>query len=287
MTVISADWRAVCDDSGDQDDPQHKCAVLGGCLAKVEVWDRAEPEWDRVLKDFEMPWSHMKELAKPEGAYTELRGDPARLAAFLAALGKVIRRWEFFTFGSAVLTADLRRFNRDHGRRLDAYALMLYGCLMEVHSARPELPLEVRLDRISITPYGKIETARGYLATHPGAAGLFEALENSYIAPFPKGVSFKTTLAIQMADFVAWEVRRSLTDKSEFLEGVFRDGAAEDWYQRYLFWQLKRRGRIEIPPRDGERDEFMTLPQVHGSLWDYASLSAAHEARGGVWSPDD
>jgi hypothetical protein len=74
--------RAYLDDSGKLDDPNTEVIVVAGCIAKVEDWEKFDPEWLRVLKDFGVREFHLKDLAHRKG---DFKGwDESRRKAFSA-----------------------------------------------------------------------------------------------------------------------------------------------------------------------------------------------------------
>jgi hypothetical protein len=55
-------YRGTFDDSGDEDDPYHTCASLGGYVGPVDAWNDFETEWQSVLDEFDISYLHMKEF---------------------------------------------------------------------------------------------------------------------------------------------------------------------------------------------------------------------------------
>src|SRR5437016_1000791 len=122
-------FRGTFDDSGDQDDPQHNCASLGGYIGPVDALDRFEIEWKRVLDEFEVPYLHMKEFKDPKGHYVHLLNDRDRMALFFGALADAVGSCGLFSFGSVVRIKDLKKFNQKFGVSIDSYSLALADCL--------------------------------------------------------------------------------------------------------------------------------------------------------------
>jgi hypothetical protein len=47
-------------------------------------------------------------------------------------------------------------------------------------------------------------------------------------------MTFRTVRAIQAADFAAWEMRKSVTDKDEFYSKIKPGRPQEQWFTDYL-----------------------------------------------------
>jgi hypothetical protein len=224
-------FRGTFDDSGDQDDPQHKCASFGGFIGPIDSWDRFEVEWKDVLDEFRVPYLHMKEFGRPGGGiYNELVTDKGRQADFFAALTKVIGNCDLHCFGSVVRTADLRRFNQENSLAIDAYCLALSSCIGNISLNFPGVLLDLRVDRATNKPYKKINLALEYIASHKAYPECFQNAEQFIdVSTFPKQMTFRNVQAIQAADFAAWEIRKNATMMDEFFTDINKE---DQWKQR-------------------------------------------------------
>ena len=55
-----------CDASGKEEDP---ILTVAGFVGHVDEWLKFEPAWNAVLKEFDVPYFHMREFAHSLGGY--------------------------------------------------------------------------------------------------------------------------------------------------------------------------------------------------------------------------
>ena len=284
--VMAVLFAGTFDDSGDQDDPQHNCASLGGYIGPADAWERFETGWKSVLDRFGVPYLHMREFKNPTGHYAHLLNDRERMALFFGALANVIGDSGLFSFGSVVRILDLKRFNAEFILDIDCYSLTLYDCLGNISLQFPGTGMELRLDRVS-KAQNKIAVTHQYLASSPSHPECFQNVKTFIsVAPCPEGLTFRTVQAIQAADFAAWEMRKSVIEKDEFYAKVKPGRPEENWFMDYLIWEATTKGRVSIPPGN-DRKSFNALKQgapIVGGVFDYHALCREHEARKGIWS---
>ena len=115
-------FKAYLDDSGDEIDPQHSASSLAGFLGAFDAWAAFEREWQRLLaEELNIPWLHMKDFAHYQKPFDHLN-DPDRIK-ILKALTKTIKECGLTAFGVTIRLPDLRRFNAERNRNLEALPL--------------------------------------------------------------------------------------------------------------------------------------------------------------------
>ncbi|HVM79658.1 MAG TPA: hypothetical protein VMU06_11595 [Stellaceae bacterium] len=292
---VPRDWmmlvlKSFFDESGKEDDPNLSACSVAGYVTEVGVWEAFERRWRGALDLFEVPYFHMKEFGAPNGPYAKWReGRDGEREDFLKALISVIEGCALTGIGSLVRLTDLRRFNREFGTRLDAYALCIYGCFLELREMFPHAQMQMVVDGFPGVS-SKIEAARQYAASdgYYREIGPYVAKQLT-VTPLAEGITFRCVLPIQAADFAAWEIRKSSERKNEWFEFIRPAVPPENRQSSMLNWTIldgvKKRGKFDIPG-DLERKSLQALQKaarIDGPYWDYDILVAAHKARGGAW----
>ena len=76
-------------------------------------WLGFNPAWDdKVLRGFGIPYVHMTEFTKCEGAFAFLKGEQEKQSAILDCAAKTTKAWTNKTFTVAVDLAGFRRADR-------------------------------------------------------------------------------------------------------------------------------------------------------------------------------
>jgi hypothetical protein len=251
---IMAALKAYFDDSGKENDPQHKAVSYGGYIGTTDAWTKFEPCWKEVLDKFDAPYLHMKEFVPCEGAFSGWR-DKQEKKAFLIALIDVIEKSGLEWVAHAIDLDGLKKLNREFGLSLEAEPLALYVCFLEIEDRfGDEVVIEATLDRIS-KPYVLIKKVRD-LAKYESRNKMVG--ENIDLQPLHKCLTFRDVLPLQAADFIANESLKFTRKRIEI--GI--DEAISS--QRKSFKAL-----ISHPGR--------------GGFWSYKSLLSLHNSRGGAW----
>jgi hypothetical protein len=293
------EYRGWFDDSGDQEDPYHTCASMAGYIGTVEIWDRFETEWQGVLDEFQIPYLHMKEFGKPDGPYADLMKDSARVDAMLTRSAEVIGNCGLAAFAAVVLMRDLKRFNQEIGSQIEAYPLALHHLLGEIALQFSGAMMDVRLDRVS-RPYARIAKAFEYMAAHPLHPECYEIAKNFGLAPLQKGQTFRNVRAMQAADFLAWETRKSVHVKDDYFRNLKPNRTQDEWYFDLILWSIRRQAMGEVsmykpastirevrnlPIDERKSYDFLTeKTPIKGGILDYHYLSWQNQLRDGIWS---
>jgi hypothetical protein len=214
------------DESGKEDDPylaDSGCAVAG-YVTTAYSWLEIESEWQAVLArpEFKVDYLHMKEFAHsvPGSPFESWRDDAGRRAAFLSALGDVIRKSDLFGVGAVIRLSDLRRFNAEEGLSLNAYSLGIYACLIELSQKYPSQTVKTIWDRGVANQELLIARAREYAATDKYYPGCGNGVQITPLRGVVEGTeppvdrSSRNVPALQIADFAAYELLKSHRDKN-------------------------------------------------------------------------
>ncbi len=87
--------------------------TVGGFVSTEDKWLKFETEWNRVLKDFDVPYLHMKEFAHSTGAFKEWKGKEELRREFIIALLKVTKKRVHKGFGCTVFLDDFKEVNNE------------------------------------------------------------------------------------------------------------------------------------------------------------------------------
>lgn len=293
-------YRGTFDESGDGDDPVHSCASIGGYLGSVDAWDGFEIEWQRVLDKFEIPYLHMKEFGKPNGPYAHLIKDPSRMAKMFDRFVEVIGSGDLIAFAAVVRIKDLQNFNRDYGQNIKWYPLALHHCLGEISLQFPDVMMDIRIDHIS-RPHAMIAKAIEYMAGQPLHPECYHNVKNFLgIAPLQAGLSFRNVRALQAADFLAWEARKSVHIKDDYFSNLKPKRTQDEWYFDLILWSIREqiKGEITVYKPGATIGELRHLPieerksyaslieksPIKGGILDCHYMNEQNRLRNGIWS---
>jgi hypothetical protein len=279
MAAIKADLRVYTEDSGDEPDPQHKVIALASYLSELDRWKVFEREWREVLGDNHVPYLHMKEWWNEDRPiYKHLKSEPKKQETFFRDLAGVIKRNIRFCATSTVRLGDLRKFNDDHGLKIRAYSLALYGCIIELRNEVKDDNLSIIIDHIS-KPQRAIELAETYAKTDTWADLKVGKIS---IAPLKKekNENCKTVLPMQAGDWMSWELRKNATERISWEITTDDTKTQVTLYRAYAEWKKKFTATHGREPRDRKSAWalYKATPQS-GILWDYQTLLGAHVNR--------
>ncbi len=268
------------DESGKENDPefQDSASSVAGCIGTAENWALIESGWARVLRDFEVPYLHMKEYAHSKGPFEAWKGQEDIRADFIEALVGSLQDRELYGVGAIVRHPDLHKFNQEYGLEIEAYSLGIYA--MMIHSSRqfPDGEIEFLLDKVD-RQTKKITIAQQYAATdnhYPGCGNRIKFVASA-------NVSSESCIPLQVADFVAYEVLKAHRSKNDyFLKHADRDPT--NYPLDFTLWQARTSGCATFPPKERlSLEKLSTTLPIDGIIWDYKCLCGAHNARGNSW----
>jgi hypothetical protein len=218
------------------------------------------------------------------------------------SFSEVIGKCGLTAFAAVVRIKELQRFNNECGQNIEVYPLMLHHCLGEIALKFPDAMMDIAIDRVN-RPHRRIDKALGYMAAHPLHPECYERAKNFRIAPLLKGMTFKKVRALQAADFLAWETRKSVHTNDEYLSNRKPNRTQDEWYSNMILWSMRRQlrqlgeqvtlyklgdatGEVRDLPM-GERKSYEFLvgkSPVSGGILDYHYLSEQNKLRNGIWS---
>ncbi|MBS0366584.1 MAG: DUF3800 domain-containing protein [Proteobacteria bacterium] len=285
------------DDSGDPCDEKHRFFAVGGYVAPVERWDRFETAWNAILSEFRVPYLHMKELNQGVGAFDAWRPKDdvivkERTASLLGAFAKVIGESRLWGFGAVISLWDLERFNAESGRGLDAKALAIYGCALEMRRYNETIDVECVLDRMNgahaalarAEQYGRTDNFYPFMRNFP-----------TFIPLSKNGnTGARNTPALQAADFLAWELRKNFENKRGWFDEYNprasdpkASGTLMEWFMKERLQHMARKGITQLEIGLPQRRSLSALADAaypDGALWDYDAFCKCDKIRGGIWS---
>jgi hypothetical protein len=121
-------------------------------------------EWRRLLaEELNIPWLHMKDFAHYKKPFDHL--NEADRVKVLKALINTIKKCGLTAFGVVIRLPDLRRFNAERDRNIEALPLALYVCMNDIYVEDPWCQVKMILDGFD-KPYVVIQKAEAYAAGH-------------------------------------------------------------------------------------------------------------------------
>lgn len=122
---------AYLDESGHSQDQRVRFMGMAGLIATTHYWQHYEREWKKVLKNFHVPYFHMKEYAHSVGVFAGWKGDEPKRRALYGELMNVISETNALPFGSLVPMELFRTFSaRQKGYFKDPYYFVYITCLV-------------------------------------------------------------------------------------------------------------------------------------------------------------
>ncbi len=271
--------KAYLDNSGEEDDPQHKVCSLAGYVTTIKKWCKFEKLWKQILKQYKVPYLHMKEYAHYKSPFDifwdeKLMKEKPERKLFLQALVNIMDETNLRGILSVIRLDDFRKFNEEKGLGIDAYAFNLYVCMFMIAAWWQNKPVEIIIDRIN-KPGRMIDRAREYAETDVWFTKPTDYIQVSVLA---KGFTSREVVPIQAADFLAWEIRKFIDSKDEWYSKFKVGDDPAIWNKSMSAWS-KQQG---ITTRKSyELLSEKTIP--YGFIWDYNELCWLDVARKHIW----
>jgi hypothetical protein len=269
--------KAYFDDSGEEEDAQHKVCSVGGYVGTALEWASVEEAWRAVLVEFGVKSLHMKYFAHNLKEFEKFKTDETNRRKFLMSLISIIRDSTLVGVASILRLADLRRFNKERGLSVGSYSLNLYTNMAQIYQHWPDDIVEVVIDRV-VKHGPKAELARQYAETDAYYPNCGDKIQ---LIPLQKGVSADDIPALQLADFVAWEARKDIDTKDGWFETVKSGDDTGAWMRSLLAWSQER--NHGFPYNRRSISELLRAAPVDGVVWDYRGICSIDKARNGIW----
>jgi hypothetical protein len=284
--ALMAVLKAYFDDSMAFDDANRPTLLtVGGYLSDVDSWGRFETDWKQILDIAKVDYLHMKEFWDTEGIYKHLKDDPKAEEAFFRSLVKVIRDHTKFCTQTTILLDDLKRFNADHGLRLNALALGVYGCLLALQFQFPRGEIEAIFDKFEQADRA-IRLGKGYLQTDISAQAEPGDKYDPFLSIYPleKTESWRNILPMQAADWLSWEMRKTCIDTKPWIQLKGHE-AKIDWVRNFDGWAKSFAEEKGRPFRN--RRSFIALREANqpqGFIWNYEQLGIVKDRHPHGWT---
>jgi hypothetical protein len=210
--------------------------TIGGYLSDVDSWGRFETDWKQILDIAKVDYLHMKEFWNKDGIYKHIKDQPEAEEAFFRSLVGVIKDHTKFCTQTTILLDDLKRFNADHGLKLSAPALGVYGCLLALQFQFPRGEIEAIFDRFEHADRA-IRLGKEYLqsdiSAQPQPGDKYDPFLSIY--PLEKTDSWRNILPMQAADWLSWEMRKICVDTKPWIEQKGHEPKI-DWVLNFHEW---------------------------------------------------
>jgi hypothetical protein len=278
LMAVFKELRVYAEDSGDEKDPQHKVVAVAAYMAELDQWKEFERGWREVLGDNHVPYLHMKEWWNTKTTiYKHLKDFPEKEATFFRDLASIIGANIQFCATAIVRIPDLKRFNAESNRKLEAFPLGIYGCIIELRQQARHKDISIIIDRI-VKPYRAIDLAEAYAKTDT-----YEDLKMGAISitPLKETESCKTVLPMQAGDWMSWELRKNFSERSTWEISQDEMNTQAGLYYAHKAWREKRTEEIGKEPYDNRKSAWALFKasDQKGSLWDYTLIKAADRVR--------
>ncbi len=192
----------------------NKRMVVAGTAGPVSVWSQREIDWRLALIQYDVPYFHMKEFAHSKGPYSAVcwksagrREDFLKLLATIAAEGTMVGISRLVS--QAVFDKANEKYELD--KRFNPYAICALECALRAKNHIRKLysdnaPIEYIFDQG--------DPGQGLLLTEMERRGLPAPIfrHSKPVAGKPEIVP---TVQLQIADFIAWELRKANVTQDE------------------------------------------------------------------------
>lgn len=257
--------------------------AVGGYVGAEHRWEMFNTMWPMALANHDVPYFHMREMAKPKGVFAKWhppQDHRAELADFFGGLAKVVSDSCLVGVLSLVRLKDLERFNKEYRLGLEPYPLAAYGCMLMAARDNPGMSTELVFDHCEGIG-SKLAAARAYASSDTYNEGDFSTLIST---PLPDDLTFKDVPALQAADFFAWEYRKNHENVSEWFDLSDKPADWDDQWAHFEKWYAAQGlgDKVRVLRKSAaallEGNEFYPL------IWDYRRICEANELRRGIWS---
>jgi len=155
---------------------------------------------------------HMREFNDPSSkTYGQLKRTP-REAEFVNSLVQAVRDSAIpASVATSVLMPELERFNIDHDTTLDGYSVAIYVCLIMIRRIYRTEPVQIIVDGFDKS-ISRAAAAKRYASSD---ITQLNATNLTIIPPEDKK-TWRDIPPLQVADCMAWEVRKFRNERAHF-----------------------------------------------------------------------
>jgi hypothetical protein len=275
------DWVMVIlkgyfDDSGEEEDRQHKAVSLSGYIGTFDNWKKFEDGWQRVLDKEHIPYLHMKELAHFKGPFAKYKDNEPDRKNLLISLIKVLEDSRLYGISTAIRLKGLYKFNIESNVNVEAYSFNLYWNMMQISHKWNLSPVQLIVDKTN-NAERRVAVARNYAKTD---IYFPDCDKNILVLPLNCNLTFREVLPLQAADLLAWECRKDATTKHNWIE---EKNKTEDDLVRYRYHRSYDKHDKKLPySRQSLINLLKTVP-TNANIIDYRDLYWIDIARKHLW----
>ncbi|MGY8682881.1 hypothetical protein Q2941_34670 [Bradyrhizobium sp. UFLA05-153] len=281
--MTMTDLNGYFDDSGDNSLP---ALSIAGYVGTERLWQCFELQWTKALTKNAIPYFHMKEIPRPGSPLHKFNGkeNAKALGVLLADLASALNScWslrEFAAIGCLVPIDELKRFNAERGRSVEAIPLAIFTCDIIMQDYFKGKTIAAMLDRIS-KPDRAIQIAKEYLASSPVMKGKPDL---SSLFPAKENESAKTIKPLQAADFASYEVRRKWERLAPFFNEVDLSHVENNEQLRFEYDDWLERSGLTWPDERKSLTSLGDATTFRCPIWTYQVLCDEDDKRCGRWS---
>ena len=256
--------------------------TVGGYLGADHRWEHFNTFWPMALANHEVPYFHMREMAKPRGVFAKWlppSDHQDELADFFSGLAKVVSDSCLVGVLSLVRIDDLERFNAEYGAALEPYPLAAYGCMLMAARDNPGMSTELIFDHCEGIG-SKLATARTYAVSDTYNDGDFA---NIVVSPLVESLTCKDVPALQAADFFVWEYGKNHTNVSPWFEIADKPTDWDAQWAHFEGWFAQQKLAENVRVLRKSAAALLDGNEFYPLIWDYRKIREAHEHRKGVW----
>jgi hypothetical protein len=199
--AILTELTAYCDETGDTKDPSQKWVGMAGFVASSARWQSLEHKWKFILKEFRVPYFHMKEFAPSVGVFKDWKGKEEKRRKIFGSLVKTIQEIVPLPIGCIFSADDFRSLpERDQKLVGDPYFLSFISCVAIPCFYIQDAPAEIKL----ATVFGEHSIFASKAAgSHKSVRSIYAVGERLYPPVFRDMREF---VPLQVADIMAYEL---------------------------------------------------------------------------------
>jgi hypothetical protein len=220
--AIFTELTAYCDETGFAKDPSQKFVGMAGFVAPSEAWESLEHKWKFILKEFKVPYFHMKEYASSVGVFKGWKDNEKKRQAIFSSLIKTIKEIQPLPIGCVFSAEDFRGLSeRDRALVDDPYYLAFLACVaipcLFIQNAPPEIKLATVFGEHSVFA----SKAAGF---HQRVRDIYAVGNRLYSPAFRDMREF---VPLQAADIMAYELYKEADRQRYRPEAKSRFGMIE------------------------------------------------------------
>jgi len=189
------------DETGDTKDPAQKFVGMAGFVAPSEKWVHFECKWKSILKDFKLPYFHMKEFNPSEGVFRGWKGDESKRKALFGSLIETIEEIKPLPVGCVFSSEDFRTLpDRDRRMIKDPYFFSFISCVGMPSMLIQNAPSDVELTTVFGEHGCFASTAKKFYGQ---MQKLYEVGDRLHPPEFR---DMRESIPLQAADIIAYEL---------------------------------------------------------------------------------